>query len=347
MSEPRLPNELKLGRFRLDDVLRALGGYQWLLCSIMSSGKPSAPLLAEIMAHLYVAGLAVPKGVLNGKLYYDSPVLFSRENLRAPLNAGQVEELLTRVCEKASEMNRSDAPFFVRAIHLFGSCLRGAAAPRDLDLAVEVLQDGTLMSEPSYAPLAPPSSFDIAVRPLALRKPGLIKLHHIGEVAAIGAPRRLIWEASHGRVFDSPMVTPNASSAQAQDYPAKLQNQDRRQQEFDALARHIGSIQTWPQMPVLALPQKQSVSVERYQSWLEQPCLLTRAHLHCLPPGPLRDRILQMIEGDIKRNPAVERAWTEAGPTVEDFIQASIQYSPWVQRYDGRLLASRRKFPKA
>lgn len=59
MSEPSIDPDLRIGRFLLDDIMRSLGGFQWFLTNISVRTQMSEPLLAEIMADLVHAAVAI------------------------------------------------------------------------------------------------------------------------------------------------------------------------------------------------------------------------------------------------------------------------------------------------
>src|SRR5690606_28153460 len=131
-------------------------------------------------------------------------------------------------------------------------CLRGAIAPHDIDLGVVIHRDGLpLPYQPPPHPFAPPSEFDLAARPLALRKPRLISLLHIEEVRAIGAPHRLIWDARRGGVENEPVRTPPRTSETISDHGEKLRLHADEQAIFDAFVQRVQSIAAWPVAPAI------------------------------------------------------------------------------------------------
>lgn len=107
MSEPGIPNDLRLDPHRLDDILRYFqGSGQWILDNFTHRTKLSATQLADFLAHLHHAGLVRMACYDNGWLCYDNFTFLTSENLRAPLTRDQIEPLLAKVCAKAEEMNR-------------------------------------------------------------------------------------------------------------------------------------------------------------------------------------------------------------------------------------------------
>ncbi len=340
MSEPRIPHDLLLGPHKLDDILRAFEGLlQWSLCNFK---RLSVPLLADYFAHLHRAGIAQPRCFNDGILYYDGSLFVTRENLRAPLNRAEVERLLKLVCAKAEAMNADIVSSIqVRRIYLYGSCLRGAEAPNDIDLGIEIhREDGTSVPVPDPDPFGPPSEFDDAARPLALRKPRIISLLHIGEVQAIGAPHRLIWEAGRGRLVNEPLQTPVRTSETCDTHEEKQQQHATKQKTLDAWVKKVRKIQDWPVMPSIPPTKDAVASLEQYQDWQDNQLLLMRAHLHCLPDGPLKEDIQRQMDAHLAQSPELRQQWEAAAPIILPFIHASQQHSPWSLRPDGRLVKS-------
>lgn len=339
MSEPRIPNDLCLGPHRLDDILRIFErSGQWFLSNLTRRTQLPAIWLADFLAHLHAAGMAEPK-VLDGDLYYKETLSITRENLRTPLTRAEVERLLKRVCAKAEEMN-ADGTSGIRVcrIYLYGSCLRDAEAPNDIDLGLEILQAGRLLQDPPKYPFAPPSAFDLAVRPLALRKPRLISLLHIDEVRAIGAPHQLIWEAGRSRLKNEPLQTPKRTSDACLKHEEELRRRKIRQEELDAFVHRVQQIKDWPVMPKITLSTGEPAPLAQYRDWQENDVLLLRAHLHCLPDGLPREEIQTRINTHLAKSAKLCRQWRDAAPLILPFIHASQHHTPWQLRPNGRLV---------
>lgn len=341
MGEPRLPHDLRIGRFLLDDILHAFGFGQWILTNLTHRSQLSAPLLAEIMAGLHAAGLAAPRDLGDGDIFYDDPFSLMRENLRAPLDRDEVETLLARVFARAGELNRERASVYsFRNIWLFGSCLRGAAHPHDIDLGVEIHRDGSPLPYTPAHVLGPPTEFDGAARPLALRKPAILTLHHIDAVRGIGAPHQLVWTAASGRVRGAPVVTLSATLPGAGDYAEKLAKKAERQASFDTLVRHIRALPGWPEPPSSGTRAARPLTRAAYRALQSKPLVLSLAHLRCLSAGELHDRVEAQLERARKKGTPPLAEWRQAETHVDAYIEASLRHTPWSLSPDGRLKKS-------
>jgi hypothetical protein len=344
MSEPRLPHDLRIGRFLLDDILRYIQGCgQWFLFNITQETQLPATWLADLLCHLHTADIVQPECLRDGSLLYEEELSITRENLRAPLSRGQVEPLLAKVFAKAAEMNQSRNDqyegYTILRIYLYGSCLRGAESPRDIDLGIEIQRkDGTPVPVPDSDPFGPPPEFAQAARPLALRKPRLISLHHIEKVRAIGAPNQLVWEAGRGRLKDKPLQIPQKTSATCPELAEREQRLARRQRELDAFVHRLRQIKDWPVMPEIAPTTTQPVLLKQYQEWQQNTILLTRAHLHCLPDGSLKKTIQHQMDIRLSASAELRQKWDAVAPNTLPFIYASQYYSPWHLRSDGRFV---------
>lgn len=276
-------------------------------------------------------------------LHYDETIVITRENLREPLTRNKAAALLTRVCAKAEEMNAdADSPYTIRRIYLYGSCLRDAEKPHDIDLGIEIRRkDDTPVPAPHPYPFGSPDEFQTAARPLALRKPRLISLHHMEEVRSIGAPHRLIWESGRGRLQDEPLQTPTRTSETAPEYTMKRQRHAVRQQELDSFVRRVQTIREWPVMPKIAPSAATTPTLEQYRAWQKNRILLARFHLHCLPEGVLRKELQAKIDAQLAKSPDLSRQWQDAAAHVLPFIRASQHHTPWHPRPDGRLVKRR------
>jgi hypothetical protein len=347
MSEPLLPHDLRLGRFLLDDILRAFGFSHWFLTNITHASKMSVPLMTEIIAHLHTAELV--EFSMTGELgiHYEQIPLITRWNLRRSLTLNEARTYIAKVLDRARELNNSPQfKYTIQNIYLYGSCLRGAEKPKDIDLAVELTHEGNFVPYVLSGPFGPRTEFDSIIVPLSLRKPAVISLHHIDEVRSIGAPHKLIWNAEKGAVGNAPILTTPVVSPSAKDYFSKLRMRAERQKQFDAISHYVESIQKWPVMSDINVDTAPDLSFETYDELQDSTLLLALAHLHCLPSGALREQVqsaLTALRAQKSPNAPIDSNWQKAEEWVPAYIKASIRYNPWSFRPNGRLLKSEKK----
>lgn len=332
MSSPRIDPNLRVGRFLLGDCFRALGTWEWFLSNIQTG--LAEPMLAEMMAALHQAGIVTLNQHPHRNFFGYERRLY-RENLQRPLTRDEAETLLARICSEAELLSQEGGYYTYGRIFLFGSCLHGAELPNDLDLGVEVFGDGKLVPEPSYVPFTR-SEFDCAVKPLNVRRPRHVSLHHVNEMLGIGASHKLVWSAQTGRVTDAPIITLTRTTTTTEQWVRKLQSHDAKQAELDQMADRISRMASWPQLPMLDLDGEPDITRQRWKALQENSYVLALAHLRCLPGAELRTEVMRQWRemehtGDARKVSAAHR-WTGA------YIKAGLRYNPWTLRANGRLL---------
>lgn len=247
----------------------------------------------------------------------------------ARLNKARASNLIERVLTNAEKANADPySDFIFDMIGVFGSTIRGAEAPGDVDI-VFVARDcdtGELIPESDYYPFGPDSPTDRAARVLrgGTRRSDL-SCHDLREINSIGAPYRVLWTREEGRV-ERP-ITQNTTPVQEQ----SLHDHDsivRTDERCEAFRRKCAQSAllvppTNPHIPEGTEPMR----IEDWAKTVSRDALIALLAQHlCLPPSPLKDQAGGLI-ADLRKDHAaeVERAAKQLFP----FLAASLKFGTW------------------
>lgn len=338
MSSARIDPSLRLGAYRLDDIYRALGFSEWMLCNLRDRNIP-LPLMADMFLALHAVGLVeLQYDAGRYGLYYNRGrgAFIWLESFVLPLARDEADRMLAGVIARAEAMNADPAgEFRFTRIVAFGSYLSPKPILGDLDIGAEAYcaRDGSRVPEPAYYPLRSRCAFDRWASVLSKGAKGRISVHDIREVLTIKAAYRQAWTAQEGITPAAPVIPGGQSAEQLRDMTEDKTRDANQQRVLDAVAERIATQKSWPRAVVPDLTSVRALSRARFAKLSkEDDCLMALAHYRLLPSGALRDQVAAAI-GPLDRFSALE-------PLVLPFIKASIEYVRWSLRPNGRVLRS-------
>jgi hypothetical protein len=302
-------------------------------------------LLAEPLA-AWAANALYELGCLKemGHILKDHRICYSPDNKKhgdwlrpdhfaQRLTLAKTQEIIARVIRNAEKANADPSrDFNIESLGIFGSVLRDADSPGDVDIVFAACwrDDNTPLPEASYHPFRSREPVDYVSGDLARGSRRMdLSSHYILEVEKIGAPYRIIWTRKEGRV-DRPIVTPEMRQSKEEDDESSL-----AKAEFARANAFTNSFRTkCESLPPLAPPKTppidpatQPMTKSKWiQSLEENHPVVDLAHALCLPPGALKHEIDSMLQELFQTDPS--RKLT-AHKMLSPYLAASALYGKW------------------
>ena len=332
-----LSADLRAGGFEVFPLAKlfALPSNVWFASTLIRENMLAEPLAAWAANALYGLGcLGVRDRFGNDDCFWYSPDYDTHGDMLAPnhfvqrLTPAKAHEIIARVIRNAENFNADPSrDFIIESLGIFGSVLRQADSPGDVDIVFSACwrDDNTSIPEASYLPFGGLEPVNYVSRALGRGSRRMdLSCHYILEVQSIGAPYRIIWTRKDGRV-DRPIIVPKKLRSNEDETQLKLS----RANEFaDSFRRRCASL------PLLSPPRMPSVDPVAppmsHSKWIRtletKHPVVDLAHALCLPSGELKDKVNSMLEECFHKQPCLK---TKAHKMLDSYLAASALYGEW------------------